>query len=137
MGDSGMIGLVMDMGDRSAVLEKLWEVQGLERTKTRRNLPDNFILALPESKSAEIDVFQKLGDGHEVNETVALFTTKRLVAESLCKQEVRYESGRVSLDDGKDEDRKENVSGDGRGRRWWFRFGRGGLCNDRWLIGRG
>ena len=60
-------------------------------------------------------VFEKLGDGHEVDEAVALFAAKRLVSETLGEEDMRHEPGWVCFDDGKDKDGQEDVSGNGRG----------------------
>ena len=103
------MGLAIGMGVRSAVLACM---RKRASRGTKRDGPDDFV-ALPEPERAEIDVFEKFGDGHEIDETVTLFAGKGLVAETLGEQEMGYESGWVRFDDGKDENGEEDVPGDG------------------------
>lgn len=50
--------------------------------------PEHLFFAFSEPERTQIDVFQKFGDGHEINEAIAFFAANRLVAETLRKQEM-------------------------------------------------
>lgn len=78
-----------------------------------KDVPGDLFLALSEPERTEIDIFEEFGDGHEIDEAIAFFATKGLVAEALCEQEMRYQSVWVCFDDGKDEDWEQDITGDG------------------------
>ena len=61
-------------------------------------LPEHCVLAIGQSKRDQIDVLEKLGDGEEVDETVALFAADGLVSESLDVEEVGDQVWRVGFD---------------------------------------
>ena len=62
--------------------------QGREKKRSNEDVPEHLSLTISEPERTEIDVFKKFGDGHEIDETVAFFAAKGLVAEALRVQEM-------------------------------------------------
>ena len=94
------------MGVKSAVLGSRFNSWMEGGTK---DVPEHLV-ALAQSKGAEVNVFEEFSDGHEVDQTVAFFAAVGLVTEALGEQEVRNESEWICFDDGKDEYWEEDVA---------------------------
>jgi hypothetical protein len=102
----------MGMGVRSAVLKDVTTNQRSPKypPKKKNNRPDNLLLTITQPQRAQIHILQKLSDGHEVDQTIALFPTNALIPESLRVQQMRDEVWRVGFDDGEDDKREKNVA---------------------------
>jgi hypothetical protein len=56
-------------------------------------------VTLCQPNRCKVDVLQELGDGHKVDQAIALLPAERSISEPLRKQKVGDEMRRIGLDD--------------------------------------